>query len=341
MFATIVTSFYFFLKNRYMVSLIFFICGLMSKETAIVYPLFLILYTFFFSSFTKKRALYLIIFTVLSVQFFIVYYLSIRTVSTLEVYKIHLSPRLMINNLLWYSLWSLGFPNNLSDYMPTILGLPRPDFFNAIETVSDKIYLFLLLFFNIILIGSAILLTATKKIKFHTLKILVFLYISFTLFLLPVLVIIHKWMVRLTIPHLFMSIIIGYLIYQIFWKSRYRVHALALLTLIYMLFTLTALNYHEVSGYYRNNRATQTVAIEVFAKHKTEIESKGYVFFSDDHKEGNNSFKNSQELFTAFSDQSFASYYFPHHKVKAIYAFKENKTPGYSYYFNSRIFTNH
>ncbi len=336
---TLLVSFYFFLKERYMLSLIFFVFALMSKETSIMYPFFLLLYSLVFDKPNRNRTLYLILFFLLSAQFSVIYYLSIRSVSTLDVYKIHLSPRLMVNNLLWYTLWSLGVPSNLYEYMPTIFRLPPPSFFYALFTINDKLYIGILLFLLGLLLISTILLILLRKIGIYSLVRGLFLYLCFALFLLPVLMIVHKWMVRLTIPYLFISIILGCLVYRIILITNRRAITMTILFAVYTLFTVTAINYHEVVGYYLTNRYIQLVAQQIFAGKDTNIQNKNAIYFSDNHSNGRLSSKNSELLFTAFSNQNYADYYLAGKQIKTLYSFQENKTPRYAYHLYSDIFT--
>jgi len=114
---------------------------------------------------------------------------------------------------------------------------------------------------------------------------------------------------------------------------------MTILFAVYTLFTVTAINYHEVVGYYLTNRYIQLVAQQIFAGKDTNIQNKNAIYFSDNHSNGRLSSKNSELLFTAFSNQNYADYYLAGKQIKTLYSFQENKTPRYAYHLYSDIFT--
>lgn len=105
-------------------ALIFFILALMSKETAVVLPLLLILFNF---KLVKKNFL-----SLMPMGIILVIYLYLRfTVfggAVGDSYLWNFSPTKAANTLMWYILWSFGAPELLVDYVGSGLRLV-PKFF--------------------------------------------------------------------------------------------------------------------------------------------------------------------------------------------------------------------
>lgn len=111
-----------FIKNKKLLSFVFFVLALMSKETAVVTPILLALISFFqnrnsIKSFNfKKLLLNLLPFVVC-----LLIYLFIRVhwygFATGDSYIWNFSVRKLANTSFWYLLWSLNLPESLVDFI--------------------------------------------------------------------------------------------------------------------------------------------------------------------------------------------------------------------------------
>lgn len=338
LFTFLIASFYFFLKERYFLSTLLFIAALMSKEIALFYPVFLVGYLFIFEKkrFTKDRTI-VIAFGLLAAGFFLIYRQSLAQVSQLELYKIHLSPKLILNNTVWYTLWSLGFPSTLPSFFSSLFTRPLPSFFKQLEDPQFKIYLLSVITY-LLLLGIAGVLTIYSERK-HARKLIMvtaFMLFSFLLFISPALPIIHRWMVRLTVPLLFLSVLQGYILYSVLRYKNYVARFFAVLIVItYAVFNYLGVSYHEPVSFYFIETGIVSRAQKVFERNFDEITKTEGIYFIDEPTYKNNPYLTSEKLFTSFSDQHFLSYFFPDFPLKAYYEFKGQRPPRNVYTIHS------
>ncbi|MCX6730962.1 MAG: hypothetical protein NTZ55_03880, partial [Candidatus Roizmanbacteria bacterium] len=154
-FTLLVCSLYFILNKRFFVSLLLFILALFSKEQALLFPL---VAAFFYFVKYKKLHRYFIIYILLDCLFLGLHIYVNSRMPVLPEYIIHLSPKLFINNALWYGLWSFGFPAMMSDYMRSIFSMPFGTFWNYFNSPIFCIYFFGMIVYLLLLILASLLL---------------------------------------------------------------------------------------------------------------------------------------------------------------------------------------
>ncbi|MCL4364300.1 hypothetical protein M1328_03615 [Patescibacteria group bacterium] len=320
-------SLYFFIETKYLLSTFFFVLGCMSKETAVLFPLFII-YLFFFSKKISSAKKYVFLFALISIVFAFIYKFGVNSVIAIDTYKIQFNPRLGLNNLLWYILWSLGFPNFLPDYFTSIFKKPIPEFWKVLANNQIKIYLIIVLIYLVILLVALILLVLKKR---QLLKQF-FVYFSvsafsFILFISPTLLIFHKWMVRLTVPLIFTVFIEAYLILSLIKnKGIYRIVGWSLI-IIYFFISWFGIAIHESSSSYMLERSIYKNASLYFKNHYQNISQSRYIYFQDPLTKNFDPWGGSQKLKVSFGDQNFLDYFFPGKNLKAIYEFENKKIP--------------
>ena len=326
LFSFLTISFYFFLKNRYLISLPFFLLALLSKETAIFFPFVLIFYAYYRHKLELRKYFPVIFFFLISAFFLLIYSAGVSSVEQIEIYKIQLNPKLIVNNISWYFLWSLGFPNFLPNYVKSIFLQPLPDFWNLMKADSIRTYMYFLSSYLVIFTSTlAFYLYINKGQSKRIIKLALVSFFFFLLFLSPTLPIIHKWMVRLTIPFIFLTIIQSYLIY-LFYKSKNKVLSFLSLILVlsYSLFNILGVKVHESSGLFELENQTVINAQRIFFQRKDEIIEKGIIYFSEDDSQ---SWGGTKRLKNTLHNQDFITYYFPNKPIKAIYGFENFKPP--------------
>ncbi len=99
-------------KRHYFYSILFFILALGSKESAVVLPVILGLISYFKRELNRKLFPFLII----SISFILIYFLNFRFQKEVG-YSWDFSPKKALNTFFWYSIWSLGAPEFLVDFV--------------------------------------------------------------------------------------------------------------------------------------------------------------------------------------------------------------------------------
>lgn len=316
-FTLLVCSLYFILNKRYVMSIILFTLALFSKEQALLFPI--IAFFFYYIKYKKLHPSF-IIYMVLDFTFIGIHIFVNSQMPILPEYIIHISPKLFVNNTLWYGLWSLGFPAMMPDYMKSIFSLPFGAFWNYFTQPAFLIYFFGMGFYLLALIISSLIIFTgkMKEKKLLALHAIVGM-ILFIFFLLPVLPVIHKWMVRLTIPLIFITIIEGTLL-AILWKQK-KTQLLAIILLsLYLVWNYFGIKQHEVISTYTLESSITKKASTVFSDVKR-FENCSVLYIKDPKKMKMSSWEGSKKLALTLSGDSFLSYYFPGRDLKVAYEY--------------------
>lgn len=184
-------------KSKPKLSLLFFVLALLSKETAIVLPLLVIVMNFEYikKNFHNLRS------TIYPTTILLGVYLYFRLLhfglAVGDSYLWNFSPLKALNTLMWYTLWSFGAPELLVDYVGSGLKL-IPRFFTDYQIWWPIIIAPL----PVLVFGSTLL--AIKKLP--NLKYILFFFIS----LLPVIFLpSHKFTLELGLPLVGFSILLA------------------------------------------------------------------------------------------------------------------------------------
>lgn len=338
MFSFLAISLSLFLDLKYIKAALFFVLALLSKESAVLFIAFLPLFLFFF--YKDKLPKYkkgLLIFVVIAGIFALLYQYSLSFVTQLENYKLHLSPRLFINNLMWYMLWSLGLPNYMPDYMTSIFSPPIKEFWKIFVNYPEtKIYFSLLFtYLGTFFLALSIFVIRQKKQLRIISAIAVFCLLSFVLFIGPIGFFLHKWMIRLTLPLVFVSLFQGYIL-NLFYKSGglYKAASYFLIA-VYILLNVCGIKIHESSSTFFLESRISDHLNSTIQKNRQKIESKKHIYFRDVKVKDFNPWGQSKHLKTALSDQNFLDLYFPEQKLQAVYGFEEKNIPEDSFVIRS------
>ncbi len=327
-FTFLAISFYLFLNNKYFRSLLFYVFALLSKETAILFLPFLVFFAILKQrNILKKTALSLIPYTLISGIFYLLYKISLSHVTALENYQLRLSPRLIINNFLWYFLWSVGLPNFMPLYVTSVLKPPIAEFWNLFRIPDITPYFIFLISYWFVFLLAIVALVVRKKQK---LKDIFFYFIitatGFSIFILPLLLFMHKWMVRLTLPLVFITTFEAFIIYQFFSKGKmFKILGIVLI-ILYMAFNYYGVRVHEPSSTFFLETRFIDSADQYFAKHKNGIVKHRYLVFID-NPNGPTAWGGSKKLKVSFHDQDFLDYYFPEVHLTALYGFENKQIP--------------
>ena len=337
LFTCIVLSFYYYQKNKTLLNLLFFLVALLSKETAILFIVFLTAFEFVCkkNTFIKKFPS-LVANIILAAIFLFVYKYSLSHVTLLDNYKLHFNnPKLIVNNSMWYFLWSLGFPNFLSDVFRSFPFRPLPDFWKAFASPEFKIYFYSLITYYLVFfvfISIYIVKNAYKIVKIF--KDFSYSLVSFFIFLGPILLFSHKWMDRLTLPLIFIILLKSYFVF-LFISSKEKLFKIFAFIIIFLFifWNFFGIKVHESSsGYNILNKISKNASI-YFYRNKNEILKHKYLFFYDPIYKGKliKPWGGSEKLANVFWGQYFVSYYFPNSNITALYNFENKIIPSDSF----------
>lgn len=327
-------SFYFYIKKRYFLSILFYILALMSKESAVLFPaLILLLEVILIRKFDKHFFLRLGLFGILSVIFVLIFKYATSQVLLIDTYKIILEPNLIFNNSMWYFLWAIGVPNFVPNYIQSIFFKPLPDFWNLFLANDIKHFFYSFILFYFILISGFLItfLENNKKIKY--LLLIIGLIILFYLFISPTIPTIHRWMVRLTVPLIFISCINAIIIYLLYQKAGfYRLVSIVLLVL-YTYLNVMGIKIHESSGLFLLNTQTINNFDEYVKKNKNEIDKFNTIYFVDSSPDEN--YGGSEEIKNMLGSDYFTDTFFPNQNKKIIYGHEVKIIPEGSFVIKS------
>lgn len=328
-------SFFFFLKEKTVLSLIYFTLALLSKETAILFVPFLVLCKLFLIKKTKFSKIYPFLF--LGLIFIPIYQYGLRYVTSLDNYRIAFNPRLIANNSLWYFFWSLGFPNFTSLYFTSIFRPPITDFWKMLTNFPEikLYYLLLIIYLSLLGVGIFFYLIKNKNKFIKLINVCLFGLLSFFIFLGPILFFEHRWMVRLAVPLIFISLIQGYIV-NLLIKKQGIFTLLGLITVgLYLYLQILGISIHESSSTFLLESRFTKNAKRYFETNKKEILKHKNIYFIDKTKIIPMPWGGSEKLKVTLSDQNFIDHYFPKTNLKAVYGFENKSIPKDSYVVNS------
>jgi hypothetical protein len=343
LFTFLSTSFFAYLRKKYLISTVLFLCALLSKETAIMYPIALIIlelarYLWQYTDrihdiphtlrktdwktkvITEQRFRILGMFIGVSILFFLIYRFAITSVTDIDIYQIQYSPRLAFNNLVWYILWSLGFPSYMPDYISSFFLPPIPDFWKTFFSPEAQWYFYSLLLFYALFISTTLtFLVFFKKKRPLLIFTIITGFMLFVVFILPTLPIIHRWMVRLTVPMIATSTILALVLsWGLKEKGLFRVLA-GTMILLYGIFQYFGIRIHQEASTYLLSHRIVTRVERIFEQHGEEIRTKDRIYFIDTPNTTDASWGGHEKIRVAFHDQSFLDYFFPGEDIEAIY----------------------
>lgn len=328
-------SFYFYLKKKYLLSFLFFIFALMSKETAVLFPILLFLYEVIFNRKIKKHMILRIsLLFIISAIFVLIYKHATSSVLVLENYKIIMDPKLILNNSIWYLLWGLGIPNFVPNYIQSIFFKPTPDFWNLLSDDRIRFYFYILiLYYSLLIPLILIIIYRAKRNAYKLISALILLGVLFFIFLAPTIPTIHRWIVRLTIPMIFISAIYAVIIYLSYKRGGF-VRFVSLITIIlYFVLSSISITIHEQSGLFLMNSQTIKNFRSHLTKNEEAIKNFNTIYFvsSSDKNYGG-----SIELKNMLGSYYFTDTFFPNENKIIIYGHDERFIPRHSFVIESK-----
>lgn len=332
-----------FLKQKNILSFIFFVLALMSKETAVVTPM-LIGLLYIYQKYNGYKAANLKKFLVLLSPFIICLfaYFFIRVTSygfaAGDSYVWNFSPLKFINTIFWYLLWAFNIPETLLDFIGSGLKVNPNLFLYWSKEIMPILVLFIIQMALIAGVVIKYIFRKGKSIIAERDPVLVFCVLWFLITLLPVAFLpLHKFTFYLTLPLIGVAFRIGYLF------KETKINNVFLYT---FLLIWTTLSFLTIKHTIKTNWITQGESIskktyEYFSTKKTETSSKE-IYFVDTNNDSKLPWSPTAVVKTALSDNNFFYVYFPT-IVKNVNYLGINKLPKANnlYIIESRLFLNY
>lgn len=331
-FTALTGSFFWYLRKKIVISLLFFTAALLSKETAVLFAPFLILFEGMRQrSLVPNHKRVLALYVAFATGFYLIFSYSLKYVTALDNYAIQpTNIKLFVNNSMWHMLWSMGAPNFMPDVLRSVFSPPLPEFQKYLAQRDFQFYLasYLPYLGGFFLYLLFLLLSLRQKIM-RLIPLVLFSLVSFFLFLGPILFFPHKWMVRLMIPSVFIACIIGYLLFEGLKRKGTLRWLGFLVVVLYVVSSFFGTRLHESSSVYLlENRIYANVSTYMKAHKKKILKTSGVFFLDRPDKKGEETFwGQSKKLKSSLWDQYFLSFYFPERNMKAYYNFETKKAP--------------
>lgn len=239
----LLTSLIFYFKSTFkntILSLLFFILALGSKETAIVLPLIL----FIFNYLNKKYSLVRLWPYTLIALIYLVVRLVYWNTNGKDTYSFDLSPLKAVNTFGWYTLWSFGVPEFLVDYIGSGLKV-LSRFYSDFQTISYFLLTLIILTFSSFI---GVIFVNRKEIN----RISIFFAGFFIIGLLPVLFLPwHKFAYELTLPMIGFAGVLAYILVN---NKSY-----ILLSIIFLIFYCSLNLFTIFLDYQRHQSVTRSI----------------------------------------------------------------------------------
>ena len=262
-------------KRYYFLSILFFLLGLFSHESAVSLVPILIVAEFWLlrkSINLKTSFLRLTPFLMLVFLRFILHFFEVN-VSDQSVYQMSLSPSNIFNTLAWFLLWSFGLPEMMVDFMTLRLKF-NPNFFIWYKNYAMIIFPLVSVLF---LISTGLLVRFWKI--FLKDKIFVFWLLAYILSTLPFLFFPHhKFVYYLSLPLVFFSCFFATILSKIILLKKFPKILIVVALGAYIIVAYQTIKINEIT-YWAAKRANSAKQIVSNIKKEYPTVKKGTVFY--------------------------------------------------------------
>ncbi len=311
-----------FLDNKNITSIflsfMMFVLALLSKENAVVIP-GLLFSTYLFRQIAVKDKIVLVNvvkqlapFAIL-LSIYLYFHFFVYGLATGDSYVWDFSIRKILNTLSWYLLWSFNIPEMFVDFVgPGLKINPNLMKYWADETTA------IVLGFLIIVLTMGIVFIKTKTSK-QLLSLLLFSGMGFVVSLVPVLFLpIHKFTFYLTLPLVFITMNVAYLLIE---RNKLLVYVFVVSWLFTSYNTLCLTN--KTHWITRGQEIAQEVN-KFITTNILEFEGKSLVFV-DTQEDEPLPWSPTEIVKTALSNQNYFDVYFPKQFITITYSETSNE----------------
>ena len=294
-------------------SLLFFVLALLSKETAIVLPVLILLLNF--KDIKVSRYFFLFACYLLLSLIYLYFRLFHFGLAVGDSYLWNFSPAKALNTLMWYLLWSFGAPELLVDYVGSGLKLV-PKFF------TDYPVWWRLIIFPLagVIISTFVLgLQKIKKLNWNLVKFVFFFLVT----LLPVLFLpSHKFSLELGLPLVGFSLALAWLLPK---KIK---SPLSIIFLSFYLFLNLSMNYLTYTRHYSVSRGDISKKVYDYFKARSSQNPSAYFFeFKNDSVDYGEQWGQSKQISQALSGSDFFKVFYNDSTIEVFYEDYKNIRP--------------
>lgn len=310
--AFVLLSLLVFFRKRYLLSLVFFVMALMSKETAVVTPV-LICLVFLYQRFSGLKSLsFKVFFTFLSPFLLVLLsYLLLRIFyygfATGDTYVWEFSLKTILNTLGWYILWGLNLPETLLDFIGPGFRV-NPNLFIYWGEIFVPIFcLFFLELSGLFILVFKSFDLKNRKATIEQMGVIFFGIAWFIVSLLPVLFLpLHKYAFYLTLPLIAVSIVVSNMIV---WSKVKNVFTIYFMIVWVVLSALTLKHTFNTSWITQGQRISARV-YEYFLINELTLADKR-IYFVDTQSDNNLPWSPTAVVKVALSEKNFFYAFYP------------------------------
>lgn len=261
-------------------SILFFVLGIASHESAAVFVILAILLELFGAG-AKKIKLNSILINIAPFLIILVFRFLLHLTGSPIDGQISYQPVFNIKNITntfaWYTLWSFGMPEMLTDFATLTLDF-NPNLFKFYSYYTSSVFpLFLLIILSLILIGISLFKSTWRN------KNIWFLAFGYIASLSPFLFFPgHKFVYYLTLPILFFSIFLGSLLGK-YWHLGIT-HKFLILTFItaFMVISYQTINLNKITYWAAKRAASARYLINDLQRKHPEVAKETIFYIKDD-----------------------------------------------------------
>lgn len=283
-------------------SLIYFIFALLSKETAIVLPVLLLIFNFK----SIKKNIVSLLPVILTSVLYLFLRLKVFGVAEGDSYVWNYSLSKAGNTLMWYILWSFGAPELLVDYIGSGFR-PIARFYTDYPYWWQTIFIFL---FGTVISAGVLVLNKIKKIDIQLIK-----YFSiFLVFLAPVIFLPqHKFALELGLPLFGFSLAIS-------WLLPVKRSIIKTIFFVFFICLNISMNYLTYTRHYSVNRSEISLSVAKYLDINFQKYPYGQYFeFVNDLGNYGSEWGQSKQLSQTLSGSDFFQVYYKDDKIKVYY----------------------
>ncbi|MCR4326204.1 MAG: hypothetical protein NUV52_00940 [Candidatus Roizmanbacteria bacterium] len=319
MMTTLAWSFWMLLQKKYATSQVFFIAALLSKENAVLYPGILlaakVLRLHHFPTLSWKH---IMLFFGYSAAALLLYVPGTQNVAATEsIYTPQFSVSLISNNAFWYTAWAMGAPNFVPDHMRSIFGPVLPTLWPYFDLPFAKLYTASLILYLMGLILGSVMVIRKQNIAW---KMAVWYVLFFVIFLTPALPIVHKWMVRLTLPLIPIALAQAWIIAHL--VKQHRSFA-GILIALYLVTNFASIRVHEITSNYRHQSTLSERVQEYFIKNREDYTFASSYYFVDPIDTDGTAWGWSKQLENTLHGSDFIDHVYPGSKAVVFYGYRK------------------
>lgn len=331
-----VSSVYFYLKyfneirnKKYLIfSILLFVGALVSKEMAITLPGILVLLLIYLhvtkkiNITIKKAFLYLLPF-ILIWSVYIYFHVFEYGLVEGDSYLWNISPKVAINSIIWYLLWSINLPTMLVDYVGPGLNFNS----NLFKYWSDEIIPIFITFGLMLSSLGVVFISVVKKLKITEYYQYIFMGLWFAIPLTPVIFLQwHKYPTYLTIPLIGLSVIIASMIVKFINNKKSGIINKIIVVVFFACFLITSKLTHDLNfktNWLTSGAKTSKLTYDYINNNFSGYEKPIKIAFYDTQNDSDLPWSPTEQLKVALSDQNFFRVFYPG-EISAVYESSES-----------------